>query len=812
MSPLGSDRWEALSPYLDRALEMDGTERSALLASLRLEDPGIAADLQALLEEHSVLSQECFLDQDAGLPLEASLEGQTVGAYTLVSPIGQGGMGSVWLARRSDGRFEGEAAVKFLNAALVGRAGGERFRTEGTLLARLTHPHIARLTDAGVSPIGQPYLVLEYVEGEHIDRYCDGRGLGVEARIRLFLDVLGAVAHAHANLIVHRDIKPSNVMVTPEGQVKLLDFGIAKLLEGGEQFGAATDLTREGGWALTPEYAAPEQATGGPITTATDVYSLGVLLFLLLGGQRRAGSPAESMRALVNAEFPSLPTVRGDLATVVAKALKKEPAERYASATAFAEDLRRYLDHEPIGARPDTLAYRTAKFLRRRWRGVTAAAAVVLVMAVLTGFYTARLAAERNHARLEAAKAAKVSDLLIGMLTAADPYATHEVKEPTVRGLLDAGAARIHQELAGQPQLKAQMLTVMGRVYQRLGANDKAQGLLEEAVAIGRRGPQDEALAQSLNDMGVLWREKGDFSAAAQMLEQALGMRRRLLGREHKDVAVTLVELGRVYSDRGNNERAEPLFREALQIRRKVLGEEHQETATSLNDLASLLWEKGDLPGAAALFRQALAIDRKVFGEDHPSVASIINNLALITEDLGDHTAAESLFRRVLEIRRKVLDQRHPDIAITLNNLSHTLREQGRYDEAASVLQEALGIARPALGDEHPLTATYMVNLARIQLLQGQATTAEPLLRHALGIRLRALREDDWRTASAKSLLGAILTALGRYGEAEPLLLDAQRVLKDIPGPQGREARATRERLGALKEARGRESAAAARR
>ena len=810
MSPLSNDRWEALGPYLDRAIDMDGAERTAWLASLRLEDPGIAADLQSLLDEHAVLSQECFLDLDAGLPLEASLAGQTVGAYTLVSPIGQGGMGSVWLARRSDGRFEGQAAVKFLNAALVGRAGGERFRTEGTVLARLTHPHIARLTDAGVSPIGQPYLVLEYVEGEHIDRYCDGRGLGVEARIRLFLDVLGAVAHAHANLIVHRDIKPSNVMVTPEGQVKLLDFGIAKLLEGGDQPGAATDLTRESGWALTPEYAAPEQATGGSITTATDVYSLGVLLFLLLGGRRRTGSPAESMRALVDAEFPRLPTVRGDLDTIVAKALKKYPAERYASATAFAEDLRRHLDHEPISARPDTLAYRTAKFLRRRWRGVTAVAAVVLVMAVLTAFYTARLAAERNHARLEAAKAAKVSDLLIGMLTAADPYTT--IKEPTVRRLLDAGAERIHKELAGQPELKAPILTVMGRVYQRLGANDKAQGLLEEAVAIGRRGPQDEALAQSLNDLGVLRREKGDLSDAAQMLGEALAMRRRLLGREHRDVAVTLVELGRVYSDRGNNERAEPLFREALQIRRKVLGEEHQETATSLNDLALVLWGKGDLPGAAALFRQALAIDRKVLGEDHPNVVSIIGNLALITEDLGDHTAAESLFRRALEIRRKVLDKGHPDIALSLNNLSHTLREQGRYDEAASVLQEALGIARPALGDEHPLTATYMVNLARIQLLQGQAATAEPLLRHALGIRLRTFREDDWRTASAKSLLGAILTALGRYGEAEPLLLDAQRVLKDIPGPQGREAVANRKRLAALKEARGRESASAARR
>ncbi len=384
-----------------------------------------------------------------------------LGAYRLVSRIGQGGMGSVWLAERCDGRFEGRAAVKLLNIALMGRAGEERFRREGNILARLTHPHIAHLVDAGVSPTGQPYLVLEHVDGQSIDRYCDEHALGIEARLRLFLDVLEAVAHAHANLIVHRDLKPANVLVSVDGQVKLLDFGIAKLLEGdarldGPNAAETSALTREGGAALTPEYAAPEQVTGGQVTTATDVYALGVLLYVLLSGQHPAGpdvrSPADAgarhrgRRAAARvrrrgrsirrrhetltrhaAQCGTTPgrlrrTLRGDLDTIVAKALKKNAAERYASVTALADDLRRFLRHEPISARPDTLRYRTATFVRRHARGVAMSAAVVLLLGGLTAFYTSRLATERDRAQREAAKAAKVSELLTGLLTGADPY------------------------------------------------------------------------------------------------------------------------------------------------------------------------------------------------------------------------------------------------------------------------------------------------------------------------------------------------------------------------------------------------------
>jgi tetratricopeptide (TPR) repeat protein/tRNA A-37 threonylcarbamoyl transferase component Bud32 len=770
----------------------------------------LRAELESLLGYDSdrrltsleAVSKEAFRFLEANeAGAHVSIAGQVVGAYTLVSEIGHGGMGSVWLAVRNDGRFEGRVAVKFLNVALAGRASGERFRREGRILARLSHPSITRLLDAGVTPSGQPYLVLEFLEGEHIDRYCDSQSLSIEARVRVFLQVLGALAHAHANLIVHRDIKPANVLVTQGGQVKLLDFGVAKLLEDAEQPGEAALLTRESGCALTAAYAAPEQMTGGVVTTATDVYSSGVLLFTLLGGERRIGSVVESVQAIANAEFPRIPGVRGDLGTIVHKALKKDPAERYTSAAAFAEDLRRYLDHEPIRARPDTWSYRTATFFRRRWRVVAAAAVATLLIAAFAAFYTVRLAAERNRARLEADKATKVSDLLTTLLTAADPYDTPGIKEPTVRGLLDAGAARAQKELAGQPELKGQLLTVIGRVYQRLGLYDKAQPLLEEAVAAGRARPESAALATSLNELGVLHRAKGDYSGAAPILEEALAMRRRLLGQEHQDVAQTLSALAVVYRNLGDLTRTESLLRESLRIRRRVLGDQNSETGTSMNDLGLLLWDRGQLTEAAPLFRQSLAILRKTFGEDNANTASVVDNLALVTEDLGDAVTAEALFREGLAIRRKVLDKKHPDIALSLNNLSHVLRESGRYEEAASMLREALDIARPALGSDHPIIAAYMVNLGSVLLAQGQATMAEPLMRQAVEIRRRKYRPGDWRTAAAESLLAAALMDLGRYPEAGPLLLNAQQKLKDVPGGQGLAARANQERLARFKSA-----------
>ena len=411
MSNLTPDQWMALSPRLDEALGMTDEERSTWFSTLRDEDPTLARQLEMLLQEHRELSEEGFLEARPALSEAPGLAGQTFGVYKLVSEIGHGGMGTVWLAERSDGRFERRVAVKVLNVALMGKGGEERFKREGRILGRLAHPHIAELIDAGVSPAGQPFLVLEYVEGDHIDRYCDQHNLDIKTRLKLFIDVLRAVAHAHANLIVHRDLKPSNILVRTDGQAKLLDFGIAKLLEGDGQKEAP--LTLEGGRALTPEYAAPEQLKGKPVTSATDVYASGVLLYVLLTGRHPVGSgphtPAGLVKAILDIEPPrpsdiasskapneeasatnakrraTAPdklarSLRGDLDTIVAKALKKNAPERYASIEAFADDLQRYLRHEPISARPDAITYRAAKFVRRNRNSVVAALLVVLAL------------------------------------------------------------------------------------------------------------------------------------------------------------------------------------------------------------------------------------------------------------------------------------------------------------------------------------------------------------------------------------------------------------------------------------------------
>ena len=539
--------WQTVSPLADRALDLDPDARAAFLDSVRAEQPDVADAVERFLLEHDRMLASAFLDAPPLVndPLP-SLAGQSVGAYKLERPLGTGGMGTVWLARRDDGRFEGTVAIKFVHLAGLDRLGQERFRREGTLLGRVSHPHIARLLDAGVTTAGQPYLVLEYVEGVRIDRHAAARRLGIDARLSLFLQVADAVAHAHANLIVHRDLKPSNVLVDASGAVKLLDFGIATLVDTGPN-GEPTTLTRAGGAALTPEHAAPEQLSGGAVTTATDVYALGVLLYELLVGRHptmpQAGAAqAELLRAMIEREPPRPSDVvarfadddpdatrilaergttrerlrracRGDLDTIVAKALKSNPAERYQTVTAFAEDIQRHLRHEPVMARADSVWYRARRFAVRHRLELGASAAVVAALVAGTdiALRQARVSAhERDLAVEQLRRAEATNDFSTFLLSQATPHG----KPISNADLLAEGEALITRRFAGDPALRVHMLLVLADRYQENQQFDDMRRVLKRAVDDSRSvaDPGLRAYAGCAQAMGFV--EQGDVAKA----------------------------------------------------------------------------------------------------------------------------------------------------------------------------------------------------------------------------------------------------------------------------------------------------------
>ncbi len=723
MSTLSHEQWQLLSPYLDQALAMSDDERAAWLRSLGEQNPALAGQLVALLDEHRVLAQEGFLENGRfGLPSAPGLAGHTIGAYTLISQIGQGGMGSVWLAERCDGRFERRVAVKFLNLARMGKSGEERFKREGSILGRLSHEHIAELMDAGVSPAGQPYLVLEYVEGDHIDHYCDRQKLDVTARIGLFLEVLAAVAHAHANLIVHRDLKPSNVLVSKDGRVKLLDFGIAKLLEGEAHEGAATLLTLDRG-PMTPEYAAPEQITGAPVTTATDVYALGVLLYVVLTGQHPAGrglrSPAELVKAIVDTE-PTRPSdvvavtkenaeetttnaarrtttpdklsrlLRGDLDTIVAKALKKNPQERYASVTALADDLRRYLKHEPIGARPDTLAYRAGKFIRRN-RAVVALAALAFAatMAGVAGTLVQahRARAERDFAFQQLALAGATNDLNSFLLSDAAPSG----KPFTVNDLLER-AQRIIERQHGNDAVRVQLLISIGRQYTTQDQDAKGRPLLEEAYRLSRGISDPSTRAQASCALAEVLSHGDQLPRAEPLIQQGL----RELSNEPQfamDRMFCLLRGNEIARDSDDTGLAIARAQEAARVvKQSPLDSDLLEFGV-LDHLAESYRAAGKQREAIPVFEQAAALLASLGRDNTETAGTLFNNWALTLDQLGRTVAAESTFHRAIDISRA--DQSDRGVSpMLLINYARVLHSLNRLDEAADYAERGYATAQ----------------------------------------------------------------------------------------------------------------------
>jgi serine/threonine-protein kinase len=819
------EAWKRLEPLADQVLELDPAARPGFIADLRTRDPGLCRELEAFLAlegaardfmtgpvERRAPALMGAIGEESRSWDELQLEGEKVGPYRLVREIGRGGMGTVFLAERADGQFDQQVALKLVKLGMGSAETLERFRSERQILARLQHAHIARLLDGGVSGTGQPYFAMENVEGEPITGYCDRRRLPREDRLRLFLQVCEAVEYAHRSLVVHRDLKPSNVLVTGDGQAKLLDFGIAKVLDDTAGEGS---VTRGEVRAMTPRYAAPEQMLGQPVTTATDVYSLGVVLYELLSGRypyRVAGpAPADVERAVLQAE-PEPLFGMGDLDNVLRMALRKEPERRYGSVRAFAEDLRRHLEGLPVSARADTLGYRAGKFVRRHRLGV-AAAAVVLVS--LAAGVAATLWQAREALR-QARRAEEMTRFTLSLFEVSDPDAS-KGKEITARQLLEQGTRRIEKELGGQPELEAQMLLVMGDIQHRLGLQSESRPLFERALLVRRRLYGDEhpavaeaevALGESLLEDGELDQaaeltahalrtrekrlgrdhadtalargrlgrirfEKGDLSAAESLLVEAVAVQRRQLPASEADLATNLNALGRVLHARADWSGAERLYGEALRIRQKAFGDEHTTVAESLFNIAALRQDQGDLGGAEKYYRQVLALERKLLGDTHDRIAADLNNLATVLNFAGGHAEAEALLREALEIGRRLHGPEGPQLAVGMHNLARALRPQGKLREAEALSREALRRAVAMLGEEHVNVAAVREGLARTLGDGGQFAEAEQLARRALATYRKELPADHPRISEGLLTLGRVLAAARREGEAEPLLRQA---------------------------------------
>jgi eukaryotic-like serine/threonine-protein kinase len=708
----------------------------------------------------------------------SGLAGQSVGAYRLISTIGHGGMGTVWLAERNDGRFLRKAAVKFLSVALVGQGGEERFQREGAILARLANPNIAELLDAGVSGSGQPYLILEYVEGERIDHYCDERKLDIRSRIRLFLDVLTAVAHAHANLIVHRDIKPSNVLVNKDDHVKLLDFGIAKLLKGEGQEGAATLLTQEGGSALTPEYAAPEQITGGPVTTETDVYGLGVLLYVLLTGQHPAGpeprSPAELLRAIAEID-PPLPSevaasdteraqmdalsrgisadklsrqLRGDLDTIIAKALKKNPRERYSSVTGMADDLGRYLRNEPIGARADTMAYRAAKFVRRN-RTVVALAALVVVstLAGLVGTLlqgrTARQ--QRDYARQQrdfafgqVSRAEAINDLNAILLSDAAPLG----KPFTVNHLLRRAEQIVGRQQGGNEVDRVELLTAIGRQYQIQDEDATASRILTEAYQRSRGLADRHARARAVCALASNLAQQRDPTRAEALFQE--GLRELPDEPQFALVRVFCLERGSEVARDDNPEEAITRMQTALRILRQSPFDSSLEECKAQMELAESYRIAGRNREANVAFEQASSLLTALGRDDTQRAGTLFNNWGLSLWLLGRSLDAERVLRRAIDISRAGPSEE--DVSpMLLINYGGVLRDLGRLDEAADYVERGYAKARQA--DNRVVIFQALLKKARILRDKGDLRGATTMLSEAEVIARRDYPPTNYRFA-----------------------------------------------------------------
>jgi eukaryotic-like serine/threonine-protein kinase len=885
MNDLTPDYWKRIDTLLEQVLDREKDIRYSYLREICGTDTTLFNSIDTLLRLHDeaeiILGESAAtyaaplipglideFDRSRGYSEESDLQpGARLDRYEIISIAGRGGMGTVYRAARADDTYKKEVALKLVRRGMDTSDILRRFRYEQQILASLEHPGIACLYDAGASEDGRPFFVMEFVDGIPVDLYCDEHGLTVRERIELFLTICRAVSYAHQKLVVHRDLKPSNILVTTGGGVKLLDFGIAKLLDDNSDNLTAL-LTRPGAHLLTPRYAAPEQLNSGQVSTATDVFSLGVVLYELLTGRRafireknRETSPARpdeiplpsrndlppavigvssgrvagelsafDVSETIAGTRKTTPailhrTLSGDLDNILLKALHPESESRYASPDLLADDLRRYLDGMPVSARPFETGYRISKFIGRHKTGVGIAALAILVLFMFTlGLIhlQAETALERDIATIERNKAAEVAAFLEELLSSANPYyGTTRADTLRLRDFVQLSADKVRFELNSQPAVKARMLNVLGHMHGKLNMSEEALSLLEEALSlrISLYGEDHEEVSETLNDLGIIHHQLGDYEKAEQLLRSSLEQRQTAGISEMLSDSYT--SLANLINDMGNYDLAEEYYREALIIRESIYGPDHQKTALALLNMATILQRKGDLDGAETYHLRTLAINReylgsehpavansennlgllyadrgqndlaeellrsalvsriKIFGNEHPQVASSMNNLATVLNDVGNYEEAEHYFRMSLDLRRKLYGENSMQVAVGMNNLASLLRRVDRLDEAVEMNIESVGVAVAVLGGEHPSIGILNGNLASMLRQKGDVLQAERLYRESLALLEKTLPSDHPSIARQKVGLAECLTDLNRFEEAEVLMLSGYRMFVD---------------------------------
>jgi serine/threonine protein kinase/tetratricopeptide (TPR) repeat protein len=793
---MDSDRWQRIQRLFHEALDLPHSDRHTFLQSACVDDQDLAAEIMSMLEQDAGGSS--LLDRnlaevahqtlaDRNLFTPGSLSSQEFGPYRILGFLGEGGMGVVYLAERID--FGNQVAIKVLRDAWLSPSRRERFASEQRTLAQLNHPSIAQLYDADTLPDGTPWFVMELVNGVPLTEYCQRRNSSVEDRLQLFRSVCEAVQFAHGNAVIHRDLKPSNILVKDDGTLRLLDFGIAKQLE---SLDVPVDQTLTGLRLMTPAYAAPEQIRGDRVGIHTDVYSLGVVLFELLTGQLPFDlsnlTPAEAATVITEHDPGKPSTVArmagfqanrpplrkaawADLDVLCLTAMHKDPQRRYRSVEALIRDVDHYLNAEPLEARPDTLSYRTGKFVRRHSRAVTAAALVFVVIVGLVAFFTWRWTKARNAALAEAAKTQRVQQFMMNLFQGGDE-AVGPAADMKVLTMVDRGVQQA-QALSTDPKVQAELYLTLGSIYQKLGKLDQAESLLRQALAQRQTlfGPDSAEVAESLVALGQLRAEQAHMDEAEQMVRQGLEMTKRHLPPNHPAVAKGTAALGKILEDRGQYDQSIQVLNEAVRLQ-SASGVATPDLAASLSELANSHFYAGHYDISDSLNRRVLEMHRSLYGEHHPLVADTLINLGEIQVQAGHYEQAEQFDRQALEITESWYGHDHPETASAMTILGRVLVYEKHYDDADNFLQQALAVQERVYGPVHPRVASVLNDLGKVAQNRGNLDESEADFRRMAEIYRTVYHDHHYLIAVALSNLGSVYLEKKQYARAEESFRD----------------------------------------